>query len=196
MGSGVILQTLSSMTMTALLKQFFASRRQRAGNTHHSVLQHHIVRPEDREKMYTLINVSPTNNKQEQETDAWKSSIPCSFFQRLHWKYVFRSFVRLCVGSRAMRYSRAIRFSHCARDVWLAALTDFLSLCDVLTLRWVLMNVWSLAFYWNMETTQSGYLSHSLASFTGRPMGYKLEVFVRWCVYAHAPCVCESVRYG
>ena len=78
--------------------------------TYDSVWQHHIVRPEDRQK-YT-ITVSPSKDKQEQETGACTSSMPCSLFQLLHWKSIFKSFVRPCAGSHMMRDSRAESFSH------------------------------------------------------------------------------------
>ena len=90
-----------------------------------SVSQHHIVGTDDkdtgqclaapyrttgRQKKTTHHKVSLSKDKQEQKTGAYNSSMLCSFFQLLHWEYIFKSFVRLCADSLAMRDSRAIFF--------------------------------------------------------------------------------------
>ena len=115
-----------------------------------SVSQHHIVGTDDkdtgqclaapyrttgRQKKTTHHKVSLSKDKQEQKTGAYNSSMLCSFFQLLHWEYIFKSFVRLCADSLAMRDSRAIFFfSHW--DVWFAEHTHRFPF-GVVMLRWV-----------------------------------------------------------
>ena len=111
--------------------------------THYSVSQHHIVRlTTERSKANkptqnpTHYNVSPSKDKQEQETRACKFSMCCSFFQLLNWKFVFRSFLHLCAGSRATCDSRATHFLTLRRLVCWTHTVFFLF--GVVMSRWVL----------------------------------------------------------
>ena len=98
-----------------------------------------------RKKKYS---VSPSKEKQEQETGACKSSVPCSFLQLLHWKYVFQMLRTPVCRFTCNAWFTCNKFSHADTSALLHSHTHFFSVFGVLMLRWMLTGLSGHFVFW------------------------------------------------